>query len=172
MKQATELRARRDQYPVDRIADAAAPRSPRYRTHRQFDIHIRQIHVRWICGLPESRHLAAREPIVLTKVAMGGGPRSPPTRQGAVEDPRSDAFGCTPVTGQRRGARDVEKAQAGKFWLWPMHHGENARPAASMSRGKLLPRWPALNQGREIRRAAAWPAIVMRIDRDNDEISW
>src|SRR5205823_9822362 len=158
MKQATELRAKRDQYLADRIADASTSTIAAVQNSLdKFDIHIRQIHVKDVDLVDrcESCHLAAREPIVLTKAAMGGESvftTHPNKELLKIHDP--DTFGCTPCHGGNGAAlSSVEKAHGyNKFWLWPMHHKENTEAGCQQCHTREIVTEMAgtLNQGREI----------------------
>src|SRR5271169_4964164 len=127
MKQATALRAKRDQYLSDRIAEASTSTIAAVQNSLdKFDIRIRQIHVKDVDLVDrcESCHLGTREPVVLTKAAMGGEAvfASHPNKELLkIHDP--ERFGCTPCHGGNGAAlSSVEKAHGyNKFWLWPMH---------------------------------------------------
>ena len=96
-----------------------------------FDIHIRQIHVKDVDLVDrcESCHLGTREPVDAHQ--GGDGRRSglhQPSEQGAAENPRSGEvrLHALPRRQRRRRGSSVEKAHGhNKFWLWPMHHKEN-----------------------------------------------
>ena len=76
----------------------------------------------------ESCHMGIREPVTLTKAAMGGEEAfiSHPDRELLkVHDP--EKFGCTPCHGGNGVAlTSVEKAHGyNEHWLWPLHAKEN-----------------------------------------------
>src|SRR5258708_9593839 len=130
MKPATELRAQRDKYLSDRIADVSADTLAGLVTKMaSLDIQIRQIHIKDVDLVDrcESCHLGTREPVTLAKKDIGSEVYvSHPNRELLkVHDP--EKFGCTPCHGGNGAAEDsVEKAHGRhKFWLWPMHHHEN-----------------------------------------------
>ena len=131
MKQATELRAERDKYLADRIADASADTIASVQNSlANFDIRIRQIHVKDVDLVDrcESCHLGTREPVQLTAANMGGEQvfASHPNKELLkIHDP--ELFGCTPCHGGNGVAvSSVTKAHGyNTFWLWPLHHKEN-----------------------------------------------
>ena len=75
LKPATELRAQRDKYLSDRIANVSADTlAGLNKKMDDFDVHIRQIHIKDVDLVDrcESCHLGTREPVTLTaKAAMG-----------------------------------------------------------------------------------------------------
>ncbi len=114
MKQATELRAQRDKYLSDRIAEASTSTiSAVQNSLEKFDIRIRQIHVKDVDLVDrcESCHLGTREPVAITKAAMGGEQvfTSHPNKELLkLHDP--EKFGCTPCHGGNGAAlSSVEK---------------------------------------------------------------
>src|SRR3954451_13028483 len=131
MKQASELRAERDKYLADRIAEASTSTIAAVQNSLdKFDIRIRQIHVKDVDLVDrcESCHLGTREPVAITKAAMGGEAvfSSHPNKELLkIHDP--ERFGCTPCHGGNGAAlSSVDKAHGeNKFWLWPLHHKEN-----------------------------------------------
>src|SRR5882724_2825155 len=130
LRPATDLRAQRDKYLSDRIADVSADTLAGLVTKMsQFDIQIRQIHIKDVDLVDrcESCHLGTREPVTLAKKDIGSEVYvSHPNRELLkVHDP--EKFGCTPCHGGNGAAVDsVEKGHGRhKFWLWPMHHREN-----------------------------------------------
>ncbi len=150
LKPATDLRAQRDKYLSDRIADVSADTlAGLVKKMDDFDITIRQIHIKDVDLVDrcESCHLGTREPVTLTKAAMGGEEvfASHPNKELLkIHDP--EQFGCTPCHGGNGVALDsVEKAHGHhKFWLWPLHHQRELRsglPAVPRAR-KSSPRWP------------------------------
>src|SRR5471030_1959630 len=181
MKQATELRVKRDLYMSDRIADAStATISAVQASLENFDIKIRQIHVKDVDLVDrcESCHLGTREPIVLTKAAMGGEEvfASHPNKEMLkIHDP--DKFGCTPCHGGNGASiASIEKAHGyNKFWLWPMHHKENIDAGCQQChvREVVTEMADTLNQGREIFRLRGCMAChrYEGFDREADEIS-
>jgi cytochrome c2 len=181
MKQATELRVKRDLYMSDRIADAStATISAVQASLENFDIKIRQIHVKDVDLVDrcESCHLGTREPIVLTKAAMGGEEvfASHPNKEMLkIHDP--DKFGCTPCHGGNGASiASIEKAHGyNKFWLWPMHHKENIDAGCQQChvREVVTEMADTLNQGREIFRLRGCMGChrYEGFDREADEIS-
>jgi cytochrome c2 len=158
MKQATDLRAKRDAYLSDRIAEASTSTIAAVQNSlSKFDIRIRQIHVKDVDLVDrcESCHLGAREPVVLTKANMGGYEvfASHPNKELLkIHDP--ERFGCTPCHGGNGAAlSSVEKAHGyNKFWLWPLHHKENIDAGCQQCHAKEVVTEMAdtLNQGREV----------------------
>jgi cytochrome c1 len=181
MKTATELRAARDKYLADRIADASASTIAAVeRSLESFDTRIRQIHVKEVDLVDrcESCHLATREPIVLTAAAMGGEKAfttHPNKELLKLHDP--EKFGCTPCHGGN-GANltSVNKAHGyNKFWLWPMHHRENIEAGCQQCHGKEIVTEQAntLNAGREIFRLRGCMGChrYEGFDREADEMT-
>jgi cytochrome c2 len=181
MKQATELRAKRDLYMSDRIADAStATISAVQASLEKFDIKIRQIHVKDVDLVDrcESCHLGTQEPIVLTKAAMGGEEvfvSHPNKEMLKIHDP--DKFGCTPCHGGNGAAISSIQTAHGynKFWLWPMHHKENIDAGCQQCHVREIVTEMAdtLNQGREIFRLRGCMGChrYEGFDREADEIS-
>lgn len=160
LKPATELRAARDKYLSDRVADASADTlAGLQRKMEDFDVKIRQIHIKDVDLVDrcESCHLATREPVTLTKADMSGEAAftSHPSRELLkIHDPEN--FGCTPCHGGNGVATDsVTKAHGRhKFWLWPMHYRENFQAGCQQCHVKEIVTEMAetLNTGREIYR--------------------
>ena len=181
MKTATELRAKRDQYLSDRIADASTSTIAAVQNSlSKFDIRIRQIHVKDVDLVDrcESCHLGTREPIVLTKAAMGGEAvfASHPNKEMLkIHDP--EKFGCTPCHGGNGAAlSSVEKSHGyNKFWLWPLHHKENIQAGCQQchAREVVTEMADTLNQGREIFRLRGCMGChrYEAFDREADEIA-
>ena len=157
LKPATELRAERDKYLSDRIADVSAETlAGLLKKMDDFPIQIRQIHIKDVDLVDrcESCHLGTREPLELTKAAMGGEEVfvSHPNRELLkIHDP--EKFGCTPCHGGNGAAVDsVTKAHGRhKFWLWPMHYRENFEAGCQQCHVKEIVTEMAdtLNAGRE-----------------------
>jgi cytochrome c551/c552 len=181
MKQATDLRAKRDQYLSDRIADASTTTLTAVQNSLdKFDIKIRQIHIKDVDLVDrcESCHLGAREPVTLTKASMGGEEvfTSHPNKELLkIHDP--ERFGCTPCHGGNGAAlSSVEKAHGyNKFWLWPLHHKENIEAGCQQCHAREVVTEMAddLNAGREIFRLRGCMAChrYEGFDRESDEIS-
>ncbi len=158
LKPATDLRVARDKYLSDRIADVSADTlAGLQKKMEDFPIAIRQIHVKDIDLVDrcESCHLGTREPIELTKAAMGGEEvfTSHPNKDLLkIHDP--EKFGCAPCHGGNGAAIDsVEKAHGRhKFWLWPMHHPENVEAGCQQCHVKeiVTEMAPTLDAGREL----------------------
>jgi cytochrome c551/c552 len=181
MKKASDLRTKRDQYLSDRIADSSTDTiASVQRSLSDFDIKIRQIHVKDVDLVDrcESCHLGTREPVTLTKAAMGGEAvfTSHPNKELLkIHDP--DKFGCTPCHGGNGAAlSSVEKAHGyNKYWLWPMHHKENIDAGCQQchSREIVTEMADTLNSGREIFRLRGCMAChrYEGFDREADEMS-
>src|SRR5579872_1195497 len=127
LKPATELRAQRDKYVSDRIADVSADTLAGLVTKMSdFDVRIRQIHIKDVelVDRCESCHLGTREPIALTAKDMGSAmfTSHPDKELLKIHDP--ERFGCTPCHGGNGAAVDSVTKAHGRhtFWLWPMHH--------------------------------------------------
>ena len=157
MKPATELRAKRDKYLADRLAEASTETiAGLQRGLENFDIKIRQIHIKDVDLVDrcESCHLGTREPVTLTKANMGSAVfTSHPNKELLkIHDP--ERFGCTPCHGGNGVAvSSVTKAHGlNKFWLWPMHHRENFEAGCQQCHVKEIVTEMAdnLNAGREI----------------------
>jgi len=158
LKPATELRAQRDKYLSDRIVDVSADTlAGLVKKMDDFPIAIRQIHIKDVDLVDrcESCHLGTREPVELTKAAMGGEEvfvSHPNKELLKIHDP--EKFGCTPCHGGNGAAEDsVVKAHGRhKFWLWPMHHRENFEAGCQQCHVKEVVTEMAdtLNAGREI----------------------
>jgi cytochrome c2 len=181
MKQATELRAQRDKYLSDRIAEASTGTIAAVQNSlEKFDIRIRQIHVKDVDLVDrcESCHLGTREPVSITKASMGGEAvfSSHPNKELLkLHDP--ERYGCTPCHGGNGAAlSSVEKAHGeNKFWLWPLHHKENIEAGCQQCHAREIVTEMAdtLNQGREIFRLRGCMAChrYEGFDRDADEIA-
>jgi mono/diheme cytochrome c family protein len=180
MKQATELRAKRDQYLTDRIADASSTTLTAVQNSLdKFDIRIRQIHIKDVDLVDrcESCHLGAREPINLTKASIGDQVfvSHPNKEMLKIHDP--EKFGCTPCHGGNGAAlSSTEKAHGyNKFWLWPLHHKENIEAGCQQchAREVVTEMADTLNQGREIFRLRGCMGChrYEGFDRENDEIT-
>ena len=181
MKKVTGLQAKQSQYLTDRIADASTGTILAVQNSlEKFDIKIRQIHVKDVDLVDrcESCHLGTREPIVLTKAAMGGEEvfASHPNKEMLkTHDP--DRFGCTPCHGGNGAAlASIEKSHGyNKFWLWPLHHKENIEAGCQQCHVKeiVTEMSDTLNQGREIFRLRGCMGChrYEGFDRDADEIS-
>jgi cytochrome c2 len=181
LKNATELRARRDKYLTDRIPDASdATLAGIQRKLDTFNITIKQIHVKDVDLVDrcESCHLGIREPVTLTKAVMGGEAAftSHPNRELLkVHDP--ERFGCTPCHGGNGVAVDyVEKAHGSyEHWLWPMHARENSEAGCQQchSREIVTEMADTLNAGREVFRLRGCMGChrYEGFDRDADELS-
>src|SRR5450631_1417121 len=181
MKQATALRAKRDLYLSDRIAEASTSTIAAVQNSLdKFDVRIRQIHVKDVDLVDrcESCHLGTREPVTITKASMGGEEvfASHPNKEMLkIHDP--EKYGCTPCHGGNGAAvSSVEKSHGyNKFWLWPLHHKENIDAGCQQCHVKEIVTEMAdtLNQGREIFRLRGCMAChrYEGFDREADEIS-
>ena len=181
MKPATELRAQEAKYLTDRIADVSADTLTGLQNKMQtFDIAIRQIHIKDVDLVDrcESCHLGTREPVTLTKAAMGGEEAfiSHPNRELLkVHDP--EKFGCTPCHGGNGVAlTSVEKAHGyNEHWLWPLHAKENLEAGCQQCHSQeiVTEMAPTLDAGREIFRLRGCMAChrYEGFDRDPDALS-
>jgi cytochrome c1 len=181
MKNASTLRAARDRYLSERISEASADTvASVQRSLSQFDVKIRQIHVKDVDLVDrcESCHLGAREPIALTKAAMGGEAvfASHPSKELLkVHDP--EKFGCTPCHGGNGAAvASIGKAHGyNKHWLWPLHHKENIEAGCQQCHSKeiVTEMSSTLNQGREIFRLRGCMGChrYEGFDREADEMA-
>ena len=183
MKPATDLRAARDKYLSDRVADASTDTlAGLQRGLDTFDIRIRQIHIKDVDLVDrcESCHLGTREPVTLTAASMGGEAvfASHPGDKELLKIHDPERFGCTPCHGGNGAAvSSVEKAHGyNEHWLWPLHHrGKRRRPAASSATPRRSsPKWRTRsNQGREIFRLRGCMGChrYEAFDRDADEMT-
>ena len=181
LKPATELRAKRDKYLTDRISDVSTATLEGLRNKMAtFDIAIRQIHIKDIDLVDrcESCHLGTREPVTLTKAAMGGQEVfvSHPRRELLkVHDP--EKFGCTPCHGGNGVAlTSVEKAHGyNEHWLWPMYARENFEAGCQQCHSQEIVTEMAdtLDAGREIFRLRGCMAChrYEGFDRDVDDLN-
>jgi cytochrome c551/c552 len=181
MKPATELRAQQAKYLTDQIADVSADTLIGLQNKMQtFDISIRQIHIKDVDLVDrcESCHLGTREPVTLTKAAMGGEEAfiSHPNRELLkVHDP--EKFGCTPCHGGNGVAlTSVEKAHGyNEHWLWPLHKPENLEAGCQQCHSQeiVTEMAPTLDAGREIFRLRGCMAChrYEGFDRDPDALS-
>jgi cytochrome c1 len=181
MKQATELRDKRDKYLSDRIADVPADTIVAVQNSlSSFDIRIRQIHIKDVDLVDrcESCHLGTREPVALTAAMMGGEQvfaSHPDKELLKIHDP--ERFGCTPCHGGNGVAvASVEKAHGyNKFWLWPLHHKENIQAGCQQCHGREIVTEMAdtLNAGRETFRLRGCMGChrYEGFDREADEIT-
>jgi cytochrome c551/c552/uncharacterized coiled-coil DUF342 family protein len=181
LKTATDLRVERDKYLTDRIPDVSAETLlGLQRKMETFDITIRQIHVKDVDMVDrcESCHLGTREPVTLTKAAMGGEEVfvSHPERELLkVHDP--EKFGCTPCHGGNGVATtSVEKAHGyNEHWLWPLHARANLDAGCQQCHSQEIVTEMAdtLNNGREIFRLRGCMAChrYEGFDRDQDDLS-
>jgi cytochrome c551/c552/uncharacterized coiled-coil DUF342 family protein len=181
MKPATELRTQRDKYLSDRLPDVSTETlSGLQRKMETFDIAIRQIHIKDIDLVDrcESCHLGTREPVTLTKAAMGGQEVfiSHPDRELLkIHDP--EKFGCTPCHGGNGVAlTSVEKAHGyNEHWLWPMHARENFEAGCQQCHSQeiVTEKADTLNAGREIFRLRGCMAChrYEGFDRDIDDLN-
>jgi len=181
MKPATELRAQQAKYLTDRISDVSADTLNGLKNKMAtFDIAIRQIHVKDVDLVDrcESCHLGTREPVTLTKAAMGGEEVfvSHPNRE-LLKTHDPEKFGCTPCHGGNGVAlTSVEKAHGyNEHWLWPMHARENFEAGCQQCHSQEIVTEMAntLDAGREIFRLRGCMAChrYEGFDRDADGLS-
>ncbi|HYM13674.1 MAG TPA: hypothetical protein VEU62_23240 [Bryobacterales bacterium] len=123
----------------------------------RFKIEIKQIHVTDINLIDrcESCHLGTREPVELTKAAMGGREEftsHPEPDLLKIHDP--DRFGCSPChNGNGIGTTSIVKAHGDyEHWLWPLYHKENIEAGCEQCHAREIVTDYAetLNQGREL----------------------
>src|SRR3954454_11422415 len=181
MKNASELRTKRDQYLAERIADSStATLASVQRSLSSYDIKIRQIHVKDVDLVDrcESCHLGTREPVTLTKASMGGEEvfASHPSKELLkIHDP--EKFGCTPCHGGNGAAiSSVEKAHGhNKYLLSGWHHKQNIDAGCQQchSREIVTEMAETLNDGREIFRLRGCMGChrYEGFDREADEMS-
>ncbi len=158
LKPASELRAKRDKYLTDRIAESSNETLAGVeRKLATFSPGIRQIHVKDVDLVDrcESCHLGTREPVVLTKAAMGGEAMftSHPSKD-LLKTHDPEKFGCTPCHGGNGVATSsIEKGHGRhKYWLWPMHHKENIEAGCQQCHSAeiVTEMGGTLNAGREL----------------------
>jgi cytochrome c551/c552 len=181
MKEANELRAKRDKYLADRIADTSSDTIQALQNSLvKFEIRIRQIHIKDVDLVDrcESCHLGIREPVVLTAAAMGGNEVyvSHPDRELLdIHDP--ERFGCTPCHGGNGVAiSSVTKAHGyNEHWLWPLHHKENIEAGCQQCHAReiVTEKADTLNAGRELFRLRGCMAChrYEGFDREADEMT-
>jgi len=181
LKPATELRAKRDKYLTDRISDVSADTLNGLKNKMAtFEVAIHQIHVKDVDLVDrcETCHLGTREPVTLTKAAMGGEEAfiSHPNRELLkVHDP--EKFGCTPCHGGNGVAlTSIEKAHGyNEHWLWPLHAKANLEAGCQQCHTQEIVTEMAdtLDAGREIFRLRGCMAChrYEGFDRDPDELS-
>jgi cytochrome c2 len=157
LRPARAVAEQRDKYLSDRIPDVSyATLNGLQNKLKDFEIDIRQIYVKDVelVDRCESCHLGIREPVVLTKAAMGGEEAfvsHPDKELLKIHDP--EKFGCTPCHGGNGIAlTSVEKAH-GRYehWLWPLHYPENAEAGCQQCHAQeiVTAKAPVLNDGRE-----------------------
>ncbi len=181
MKPATELRAQETKYLNDRISDVSADTLNGLKNKMAtFEVGIRQIHVKDVDLVDrcESCHMGIREPVTLTKAAMGGEEvfiSHPDKELLKVHDP--EKFGCTPCHGGNGVAlTSIEKAHGyNEHWLWPLHAKENLEAGCQQCHSQEIVTEMAdkLNAGREIFRLRGCMAChrYEGFDRDPDELA-
>jgi cytochrome c551/c552/uncharacterized coiled-coil DUF342 family protein len=181
MKNAAELRAKRDKYLSDRIPDTSSDTIQALQgSLDKFDIRIRQIHIKDVDLVDrcESCHLGTREPVVLTAAEMGGNAvytSHPDKELLTIHDP--ERFGCTPCHGGNGVAvSSIVKAHGyNQHWLWPLHHKENIEAGCQQCHAReiVTEKADTLNAGREIFRLRGCMACHRYdgFDRETDEMS-
>lgn len=122
-----------------------------------FKYDIRQINVAngAVVDRCESCHLGTREPVTLTKEAMGG-------KAAFVSHPNPDLlkihdperFGCSTCHGGNgRGTTSMEKAHGRyKHWLWPLYYKENTQAGCNQchNRDRVIQGANVLNDGKDL----------------------
>ena len=180
LRPAHEIAKQRDKYLDDRIAGVSAETLSGLQSKlRDFDIEIKQIYVKEVdlTDRCESCHVGIREPVTLTKAAMGGEAAftsHPEKELLKIHDP--EKFGCTPCHGGNGIAVvSVEKAHGrNEHWLWPLNPPENYDAGCQQchSREMVTEMAPVLNDGREIfrRRGCMGCHRYEGFDREPEEL--
>jgi cbb3-type cytochrome oxidase cytochrome c subunit len=181
LKPSTELEASMNKYLTDRMPDVNASTITGIQNRlARWDTRIKQIHVKDVDLVDrcESCHLGIREPIALTKAAMGGEAAftSHPNKDlFRIHDP--ERFGCTPChNGNGTATSSVTKGHGRhKYWLWPMYYRENFEAGCQQCHAKevVTDFAPVLNEGREIfrRRGCMGCHRYEGFDRDPEDLS-
>ncbi|MBI3694481.1 MAG: c-type cytochrome, partial [Acidobacteria bacterium] len=122
-----------------------------------FSVDIKQIHIKEIDLVDrcESCHLGIREPVELTKAAMGGSQEfvSHPSRD-LLKIHNPERFGCTPChNGNGIATTSVEKGHGSyEHWLWPLFTKANIEAGCQQCHNNEIVTDYAetLNAGREL----------------------
>jgi cytochrome c551/c552 len=168
-KAADEARQRRDTYLQEHIVDLTPAQIEGLKTRlNNFDYRIRQLNIVGAGDMVdrcESCHLGVREPIRLTRTAMGGRSRDPEmkamsaaftshTNPELLRIHNPEKFGCSTChNGNGRATTSVQKAHGNyKHWLWPLYKRENIEAGCVQCHTKdiVLDHAPTLNQGRDL----------------------
>jgi cytochrome c551/c552 len=157
MKEANELRKKRDEYLADRMLGLTEQQvNALLRKMETFTVEIKQVNVpeHNIVDRCESCHVGIREPLALTKKDMGGEEAfvsHPEKELLKIHDP--EKFGCSPChNGNGRATTSVERGH-GRYehWLWPLHPKENTEAGCVQCHVNdvVLDHADTLNAGRE-----------------------
>ena len=175
-----ELQAKMAKYVSDRTEAPTATLQALQSKVENFDIGIRQIHVKDVDLVDrcESCHLGIREPVTITAASMNGEKAfvSHPNKElMKIHDP--ERFGCSPChNGNGIATSSVTKGHGRhKYWLWPMYYPENVTAGCQQCHNKeIVTEFAgALNEGREIyrRRGCIGCHRYEGYDRDWEELT-
>jgi cytochrome c551/c552 len=179
-KPVMELEGKLAKYVSDRTEATTATLTSLQNKLDDFDISIRQIHVKDVDLIDrcESCHLGIREPITITAASMGGDRSfvSHPNKElMKIHDP--ERFGCSPChNGNGIATSSPEKGHGRhKYWLWPMYYPANVTAGCQHCHSKEIVTefGGALNEGREIfrRRGCIGCHRYEGYDRDWEELT-
>ncbi|HYM07176.1 MAG TPA: hypothetical protein VEU11_11505 [Terriglobales bacterium] len=180
LKPYSELIAARDKYLSDRLADvSAATLTGLVNKMQDFDIKIRQIHIKDIDLVDrcESCHLGTREPLTLSKVAMGEEVFVSHPNKDLLKIHDPEKFGCTPChNGNGVAVDSIEKAHGlNEHWLWPLYERANFEAGCQQChvREVVTEMADTLNAGRELfrRRGCMGCHRYEGFDREPDEMT-
>jgi len=168
-KAADEVRQRRDAFLQEHIVDLTPAQIAGLQDRlKHFDYRIRQLNIVGAGEMVdrcESCHLGIREPIRLTRDAMGGRNRNPEIKAMSaaftshhnpellrIHNP--EKFGCSTChNGNGRATTSVEKAHGNyEHWVWPLYKRENIEAGCVQchTRDIVLDHAPTLNEGRDL----------------------
>jgi cytochrome c2 len=187
----TELRQKRDAYLQEHLPDLS-PEQIRGMVTKldNFDYKIKQIHLPTgdLVDRCESCHLGIREPITLTRAAMGftnGKDKEKDMYARAFTshpDPdllkihNPDRFGCSTChNGNGRATTSIAKAHGNyEHWLWPLYKRENVEAGCVQCHTKdiVLDHASTLNTGRDLFQQKGCYAChrYEGYDRDNEAL--
>jgi len=144
-----------------------------------FEYGIKQIHVSDVDLVDrcESCHLGAREPITISRTALGEATfmSHPKKELLKIHDP--DRFGCAPChNGNGVATSSITKGHGRhKYWLWPMYYKENFEAGCQQCHVREIVTEYAdtLNAGRELFRLRGCIGChrYEGFDRDADELT-
>jgi len=178
---ANAIRQRRDAYLQDQLFGLTEQQvAGLINRMENFTSDIKQIHLNDIDLVDrcESCHLGIREPVELTREAMGGEAAftshpSPDLLQ--IHNP--ERFGCTGChNGNGRATSSVVKGHGRyKHWLWPLYDRENFEAGCQQchSREVVSEHAPTLNKGRDLfMNKGCWGCHRFEgFDKEADELS-